>query len=67
MQDTLPALGYKTYFIRTVSSIKSAKIASLPERKKFPQEFHDDIYLENDVRYYNKLCYSDYGYSLIVN
>ena len=65
MQDTLPALGYKTYFIRTVSSTKSAKVASLPERKKFPREVHDDIYLENDVRYCNKLCYSDHSMGMV--
>ena len=48
MQDTLPPLGYKTYFIRTVSSTKGSGIES-PQTKKLPREFDDDIYLENDV------------------
>ena len=51
-QDTLPALGFKTYFIRTTNNqtaLKGAKVTMLTPAKKIAQNVDEDIPMENDV------------------
>ena len=51
-QDTLPATGFNTYFIRTVSdrsTAEGAKVTTVSPVKKIPRNIEQDILLENDV------------------
>ena len=52
-QDTLLALGFKTYFVRASSTkeavVKGTKVTALSPTKKFPKHVKEDIPIENDV------------------
>ena len=51
-QDTLPALGFKTYFIRATTNetaLKGAKVTRLTPTKRMVRNVNDDIPMENDV------------------
>lgn len=54
MQDTLPPLGFKTYFVRVVTNesvvMKGLTVTSLTPTKRIPRNVKDDIFLENEVR-----------------
>ena len=59
-QDTLPALGFKTYFIRTSTNetvLKGARIARLTHAKRIAQEVDEDIPMENDVSAWDVIPY----------
>ena len=48
----MPALGFKTYFIRTTNNetgLKGAKVTGLTPAKKITQKVDEDIPIENDV------------------
>ena len=48
----MPALGFKTYFIRATSNettLKGAKVTGLTPAKKIAQNVNEDIPIENDV------------------
>ena len=48
----MPALGFKTYFIRTTNNetaLKGAKVTGLTPAKKIAQNVDEDIPIENDV------------------
>ena len=55
----LPPLGFKTYFVRTVTNVsavrKGLQITSLSPTKKIPRNVKDDIVLENEVHKYREL------------
>lgn len=51
-QDALPALGFKTYFVRAssnASTIKGAKVITQSPTKKIPKSVETDITIYNDV------------------
>jgi hypothetical protein len=52
-QDTLPAAGFKTYFVRTVSDRSNAqdgaKVTTISPTKNIPRNIQQDVVLENDV------------------
>ena len=51
-QDNVPALGYKTYFVRVSTNesvVKGAKITTLSPTKKILRSVKEDIPLENEV------------------
>ena len=54
VQDTLPSLGFKTYYVRAVANESAAvgceKVTTtLSTTKNIPQDIDDDFLLENEV------------------